>query len=473
MNIENLEPKDVFYRFNEIDKIPRESGNEKAVSDFLVNFAKERKLEVRQDEANNVVIKKGPTAGYENAPTVAIQGHMDMVCVKNSDSDHDFTKDPIELIEEDGRIRANGTTLGADDGIAVAMALAVLDRDDLDHGPLEVVITTDEERSMGGANQIDTSDLKAKYLLNIDSEEEGILTVGCAGGVEVDTRFAKEYEENSDSFITIDLKDFEGGHSGMEIDKMRVNAIKALGRLLAELEGFKIAEISGGVKKNSIPTSSHILFAVADREKALEKLEKVKEEILHESRVTDPKGEITIKEVESDAKTLSKDLSGRIIDFLYTLPDGLYRKDTQTDELLTSSNLGLLVDDGEEIVATSFVRSAIESDKTYRAGIIKKLGETFGGEVSFVNPYPGWEKEESELLDLAEKVWKDLTGKDPLFLQTHGGLECGLLKGKMPDTQMISFGPDIEGAHSAKERVNIKSVGLIYEYVEELLKNIK
>lgn len=473
MNYKDLESKAIFHWFKEISQIPRESGHEQEISDFLVNFAKERKLEVIQDDENNVIIKKDASPGYEDTPTICLQGHMDMVAVKEPSSDHDFQKDPIELLVEDGWVTANKTTLGADNGIAVAYSLAILDSDDVEHGPLEVLITTDEERGMTGATALDASVLNAKYLLNLDSEEEGILTVGCSGGVEVEITFDKEEEDPSGEFVKIDLSGFEGGHSGMEIDKFRVNAIKQLSRMIIELGEYKIGKISGGVKRNAIPSEASAIVNVKNADACLEILEKVKENILHEFKDSDPNGEISIEKTSFDEKVMTEKSSTDLVEFLYLCPDGLYKKDLELDAILTSSNLGLLEDLDNKIRVTSFVRSSIQSDKEYRAFMIELLAHKFGGATKQVGEYPGWEKEESEAIEISRKVWKEFTGNEQVVATTHGGLECGILKDKMPDTLMISFGPAIEGAHSPRERLNIESAERNYDFLKEILKEFK
>ena len=319
MEIKDLNPKEVWRFFSEISEIPRCSGDEEAISNYLVDFAKERNLEVRQDEANNVVIKKAASQGFEDKPVLALQAHMDMVCVKEDDSDHDFDKDPIKLLIDGDWVTADGTTLGADDGMGVAYILAVLDDESLEHPALEAIITTEEETSMLGAQALDTSDIKAKYLLNIDSEEEGYITIGCAGGLDLPISFAKEYEDPSGDFIKLSLGGFEGGHSGMEIHKARVNAIKSLARLLLDIDGLQIAELNGGVKRNAIASNSYAIVSVADKAKAIEVIDQRKDEILNEAKDTDPNGKITVEETSFDGKVLTKGLSKRFIDCLFTV----------------------------------------------------------------------------------------------------------------------------------------------------------
>ena len=456
--------------FKQLAKIPRESGNEKEVSDFLVNFAKERNLEVTQDEALNVIIRKPASKGYEDHAIVALQGHMDMVCVKVEGSDHDFAKDPIKLLEEDGWITADGTTLGADDGIGVAFILAVLDDESLKHGPIEAIITTEEETSMGGAGRLDLSQITAKYLINIDSEEEGILTVGCAGGLDLEIEFDKKFEKADGDFIEVGLKGFAGGHSGMEIDEFRLNANKILGRLLEGIYGVQIATISGGVKRNAIASKANAIVAVPNKKEAIDLIEKRIAEIKNEYKDVDPKGEIWVKEASFDGEVFTKELSKNIIDLLFVIPDGLYKK--VGDSIVTSSNLGLIEDREGVIWISSMFRSEIDSQKFYKAAISKKIVERFGARAEITSEYSGWQREDSPIIDLAKEVWKDVHGDEMQIATTHGGLECGLFKKTIKDTEMISFGPEIEGAHSPDERVNIKSIGNNFKFLVELLERI-
>ena len=470
MDYNELTKEKTWKYFGELSKIPRESGNEKAVSDYLVNFAKERNLEVSQDDALNVIIDKKASAGYEDHSPITLQAHMDMVCVKEDDSDHDFENDPIKLLVDGEWLTADGTTLGADNGIGVAYILAILDEEDLKHGPLQAIITTGEETSMVGANALDYSKISGKYLLNLDSEEDGFLTIGCAGGLDLEITFDKEYEKPSGEFLKVDLRGFEGGHSGMEIDKARINAIKTLGRLLEGIDGLQIADLEGGVKRNAIASTASATFAVADASDAKAKIEERIADILNESKDTDPAGQITVEEANFDGEVLSKELSKNLIDCIFTTPDGLYKK--HLDEIITSSNLGLLENHEDYIKINSMLRSQIDSAKFNRAAISTKIVEQFGGKAEIKSEYSGWQREESDIIGLANEVWKDLNGEDFIIATTHGGLECGLFKGERPEVEMISFGPEILGAHSPAEKAHIGSVEKNYNFLKELIQRI-
>ena len=471
MEIKEIKPTEVFEKFYEIAQIPRESGNEKEISDYLVKFAKDRNLEVIQDDALNVIIKKKASAGYEDRKTVALQAHMDMVCVKEDDSDHNFETDPIKLIEEDGWVKADKTTLGADDGIGVAFILAILDDENVEHPNLEAIITVGEETSMVGANAIDLSVLDAKYLINIDSEEEGVLTIGCAGGLDLTASFEKELEEASGDFLKIDLQGFEGGHSGMEINKARVNAIKALARIIHNLDSFKIASISGGVKRNAIAAKASAIIQVDDKEKALEIINEQIEQILNESKDTDPNGSIKVTEEKFDGRVVTKERSKDIIDAIHVTADGMYK--SFEGSIVTSSNIGVLEEDDKNIIYHVMIRSEVDSAKHNRADIAKTVIERFGGHTQVESEYSGWQREDSPLIDLANETWKEIHGNDMNILTTHGGLECGLFKKDIPHVEMISVGPEIVGAHSPFEKVNIESVRNNYKFLKELLVKIK
>ncbi len=395
-----------------------------------------------------------------------------MVAVKEKDSNHDFSKDPIELLVEGDWVTANKTTLGADDGMAIAYALAILDNDEINHGPIAALITTGEETSMVGVNNLDTKKLgNPKYLLNIDSEEEGILTIGCAGGMDIKFSFEKEYEKANGEFISIEFKNFQGGHSGMEIDKFRLNAIKGLVRVIDTLDSYKIAKIEGGVKRNAIPSHSYAIVEVENAKEAIKKLEEVKENILHEYKNSDPNGQIIIEECSYDGEVFTKELSEKIVNANLIIADGPVKK--FDGSMVTSSNLGLIEEDEKNITFVVLARSELTSAKRFRRDVIKRQVELFGAKVSSDNEYPGWEREDSELLEKMVKVWENLYGKKPEILTTHGGLECGLLKQDMKETQMVSFGPEIEGAHSPEERVNIKSTENNYKFLIELLKELR
>ena len=475
---EDLEPKKVFYWFKQLNDIPRGSGNEKAVSDFLVSFAKERGLEVYQDSLNNVIIKKDATEGYENSEPVILQGHMDMVCEKTDDSDHDFLKDPISMHVKDGYVYADNTTLGADDGIAVAFCLAILDSDDVSHPKLEVLVTIDEERGMDGANGVTAEHLSGTRLLNIDTETEGDFIVSCSGGANAITTFKSEKSEGLSKAIEISLSGLNGGHSGLEIQKQNKNAIKVMARLLNKVAlemDFRLQEISGGSKHNAIAKNAHAIITVDDLDKAMDILNEVGEYVRHEGRKTDPNLVLDIKETEKTEFSYSKETSQSIVKFLYLLINDVISTSQDIEGLVqTSSNVGIVEADDEKIKVTCCVRSSVESELHNMFDKIKSLAYLTHGTTVIEKEYPAWEfNTDGELAKVAPALYEEMTGNKANVTAIHAGLECGLLKGVLPDCDMISFGPDIIGAHTPLEHLGIESTQRMYDYTLKLLENLK
>lgn len=474
MEILDLQPKKVFKYFSEISKIPRCSGNEKEISDYLVNFGKERGFDVYQDEALNVYMKKKASPGYENAPTVILQGHMDMVCVKSEDSNHNFCKDPIKLIYEDGIIHADKTTLGADNGIAVAMALAYFDSDEYKHPNLEMLITSSEETGMDGAIAVDGKLLEGKYLLNIDSEEDYGFTVSCAGGVNQIVRFKEEFEDNNScEAYTITVDGLLGGHSGMEIIKERANAIKVVARFLNSIKDkIVLAEIGGGTKHNAIPNKAFATFTAS--EDISSEFEKFRKEITNEYKTKDKGLRISLNRTEIK-KTYTKDLSDRLVSFLALAPHGIKAMSADIKGLVeTSDNLSVVEKDDGNIKITFSIRSSIESARRELEKENETLAKILKADVQSRDGYPAWEfEEDSKLLSISKKVYKDVFNKEPEILAIHAGLECGLLKKHLPNTEMISFGPNLHDVHSEKERMEVESVNKMFNFLVELLENIK
>lgn len=474
----NIEPKEVFHWFSELNKIPRCSGNEQEVSDFLKKFAEDRNLEVIQDEALNVIIKKKGSAGYENSEPVIIQGHMDMVCVKEEDSDHDFEKDPITMKVEGDFLTAEKTTLGGDDGIAVAYGLAVLDGD-YKHPPLEVLITTSEETTMEGAAAIKEGMLSGKYLLNIDSEEEGIFLVSCAGGSTIETKFEikKEKEKFDGKDLEITVSGLLGGHSGMEIIKQRQNANVVLFRILNQLQkvtDLRLSEVSGGVKHNAIPSNAKAKLVVKDFEKAKEIIEEMTALLKSESEITDP--DLTIEVNETTVEyTFTKPLTEEIIDYMTLVPDGVISMSQSIEGLVQTSlnNAVIYESEGDLIVETS-IRSSSESemDKVYET--LKTAAKRTKAKIEQSNKYPAWEFEQnSPLRDLSLKVYEELFGKEATYDAVHAGLECGMFKKVLKDTDMISFGPNMFDVHTPKERISIESTERTWRFILKMLEELK
>jgi len=478
--LENLSPKPVFTFFEELTKIPRCSGNEKQVSDYLVAFATERRLEVTQDEALNVVIKKPGTKGYEASLPVIIQGHMDMVCEKSKDSNHDFARDPLKLRIDGDFVRATDTTLGADNGIAVAYGLALLDAEDIPHPPLELLITTDEETGMHGAAALDASVLTGKTLMNIDAEDEGIFFVSCAGGVDVVTDFPTHWEPAVGEAVVIEVSGLAGGHSGMEIIKQRANAIKLLSRLLdaARTEGeIHIAEISGGSKSNAIAREARAVVTAdsATVAKLPAALDARALAIKAEFAVADPGIEVTITSTATPARQLDATSTDGLVGFLVAAPNGVQSMSQELSGLVESSlNLGVLAQSGDSVALTASVRSSVDSIMVDIVGRLETLARLTNAPTSRAGVYPAWSYEaDSPIRDLCVRVYKEVTGEDAQIQAIHAGLECGLLRQKLPETDMISFGPNLFNVHTTDEHLSIQSVANTWTFLTAILAELK
>ncbi|PKM94815.1 MAG: aminoacyl-histidine dipeptidase [Firmicutes bacterium HGW-Firmicutes-1] len=474
-----LSHKEVFGFFEELTAIPRTSGNEQQVSDYLVNFAKERGLEVFQDKALNVIIKKNGTKGYEKLEPVIIQGHMDMVGEKTSTSTHDFSKDPLKLRIVDDFIYATDTTLGGDNGIAVAYGLAILDAKKLKHPPLELLITTDEETGMFGAAALSAENLSGKTLLNIDTEEEGIFIVSCAGGLTSTVTFSPKYQDLSGIVMEVSVTDLQGGHSGMEIIKQRGNAIKLLGRVLNRLNvevEIKLVTMKGGAKHNAISREAYATIAFPEENKVqVSEIIKEMDTIFKaENRVEDPKIKVSIKKASGD-QMMTTNSSKKIIGYMMTVPDGIQRMSSDIKGLVESSlNLGVLEDIAGKIVFTHAVRSSRKSKKAEITQTLATLAGLTGGVVNNTGDYPEWQYEEdSKIRKIAIETYKGLYKKEPEISAIHAGLECGLLKKLLQGTDMISFGPNLFDVHTPGEHMSISSIERTYTFLTTLLENLK
>ncbi|TKZ33463.1 aminoacyl-histidine dipeptidase [Brachyspira catarrhinii] len=480
MDIKNIESKEVFKWFEEISKIPRESGNEKEISDFLVEFARERNFEVYRDSANNVIIKKCGTSKYENKNAVIIQGHMDMVCENTKDSKHDFRKDAIELIVEGDILKANGTTLGGDDGIAIAMGLALLDSKNIPHPPIEFLATTSEETGMDGALAITGEHLNGKSLINIDSEEEGIFLVSCAGGLNTLTEFeikrdsVKENKENFES-LKIEISGLKGGHSGIEIDKQRANAIKILGRLLyAVKKDICLSFIEGGAKHNAIAKNSEAIIITKDADKIKNILEELSQKIKNEYKTEDSQMQIKIEKCENVNECITKEISDNIIDFMNLAPNGVLYMSREINGLVqTSANNGVLKEENGKLTFTISIRSSLESSTEEIASIVEIASKRTGAKFEKVNWYPAWEYDKnSKIKDIALSVYKKVAGKEAKIEAIHAGLECGILKRVLPEVDMISLGPNLYDVHTPAEHLSISSVDRTWKFLKELIINL-
>lgn len=479
-----LEPKAVFRYFEEICGIPHGSSDTQAISDYLVAFTKKRNLYVRQDTLGNVIIKKPASCGYEDAPVVMIQGHMDMVCEKTDDKEIDFHTQGLDLVLDENVIHADRTTLGGDDGIAVAFALAILDADDIPHPALEVVITVDEEIGMLGAAGITTEDLHASYMLNLDSEDEGQLLVGCAGGMTAVCHMPVQWE-NCDLAhpfcMQIDVDGLLGGHSGMEIIKQRANANKVLGRTLKAIQAvadIRLVSIDGGKKDNAIPRTAQAVFvAETEKQPAIQRaVQTLQAAISHEYEVSDPDVTLKMKEcTEAVVETMNRVSGDAIIDALFLLPNGVQKmSDAMPGLVQTSLNLGILTMKQDEVQMGFSVRSSVGSEKNLLALQIRTLCERLGGQYTESGAYPAWEyKQDSKLRDLMVTVYEELYGEKPRLDVIHAGVECGLFMDKMKDLDCVSYGPQMYDIHTPNERLHVDSVQRTWEYTLEILKRLK
>ncbi|KXO16952.1 beta-Ala-His dipeptidase [Peptoniphilus sp. GNH] len=462
----------ILQHFKNISDIPRGSGNEEKISNYLKAFGENLGLEVVQDDVMNIIIRKQASKGYENSDPVCIQGHMDMVCEKTSDSCHDFLKDPIKNILDKDLVHADKTTLGADNGIALAMAMTILEDKSLDHPALECLFTVEEETSMKGANNLKSSDLKAKFLLNIDSEDEGELTLGSAGGKLYKAEFKSTFENlSNESAYKISLKGLLGGHSGVEIDKPRGNAIKILAKLACELDDIRICDFSAGTKQNAIPNTGYITLA-SKKEGFLAEIEAGINKIKGEFKNLD--GELIFNiEASSEKTALTKEESKRLLGYLLDLYTGLYSK-MQEGFLECSCNLAIIRKTDQGFKILNLERSAKLDKLKELDDKLNKTSEKYS--VSFVweGDYPTWEyNRNSRLKDLAMNLYKEETKKDMKISITHGGLECGVFSQTFPHMDIISFGPNIRHAHTPKEYMEVSSVERVYDYTKKLLQRLK
>lgn len=475
-----LEPKGVFYFFEEICRIPHGSGNVEQISDYLVEFAKERNLIYRQDKLKNVVIEKPASEGYEQEPTVILQGHMDMVAVKKPGLQKDMKTEGLDVRIRDDKIYAEGTSLGGDDGIAVAYALAILDDDTLAHPKLEVVITVDEEVGMDGARGIDVSALTGKRMLNLDSEEEGIFLTSCAGGARVNCHLPLSREERSGEVYRISVEGLLGGHSGEMIDKERGNANCILGRLLyniAQEVSVNLISLNGGLADNAIPRQAVAEIAISpkDFERFQTITNHIEAEIGKELAVKDPDFQITvISKGESRVLCADQKSTEKAAAFLLLLPNGVQAMSADVKGLVeTSLNLGIMKygADMEQLTCSFSVRSCMESAKQNLIAKLETITKIFQGNVTVSGDYPGWAyRAESPLRDKVVALYEEMYGRKPELMAIHAGLECGILVSKIDDLDCISFGPNMENIHTTEETLSISSTKRVWEYLINLLK---
>ncbi len=475
--LEHLEPQNVFRFFEELCAYPHGSGNTKAVSDHLVRFAAERGLERYQDELNNVIIIKEATPGYEDAPAVILQGHMDMVCEKAPDCTKDMAAEGLDLAVEGDTVFAVGTTLGGDDGIAVAMALAVLDSHDLPHPRVEAVFTVDEETGMYGAAGLDVTPLRGRVMLNMDSEAEGVFTVSCAGGNVTRLTLPVRRETFPGTALTVTVAGLQGGHSGVEIHKGRGNAVMLLGRVLRKLEqatALRIVSVSGGLKDNAIPVEATARLIVADEAAARAVCTRMGQVLAEEYRATDPAVTVTAAEDES-APALDAASTERIICLLTCAPNGVQAMSADIEGLVqTSLNLGVLTTEKVCVTASFCIRSSVDTQKEMLVERLEVLARQLGGTLTVEGDYPGWAyRQDSPLRELMTAVFTKQYGRAPQVEAIHAGVECGLFAGKLPGLDCVSFGPDLTDIHTFREKLHIASTQRTWALVTEVLRRMK
>ena len=480
-DIRNLEPKNLWNKFADLNAVPRPSKKEDRVIQFVKNFGQNLGLETFEDEIRNVIIRKPATKGMETRKTVVLQGHLDMVHQKNNDTVFDFETQGIDMYVDGDWVRARGTTLGADNGLGVAMIMAILESADIAHPAIEALFTIDEETGMTGALNLKGGILAGEILLNMDTEEDDEIDIGCAGGIDVTANRNYELEptpEDSVGYI-ITVKGLNGGHSGMDINKGLGNANKIMNRLLFdgfENFGLQISEINGGSLRNAIPRESNAKIIVAGiyDEQFLFEMQGIIKNIKSEYKTTEPNLIIEITKAELPATVMDLGVQEGFIRGIYAAQNGVYRMSADMENLVeTSNNIARIVVSDGKILIQNLTRSSVESSKMDLANALRSCYELFGCEVTFGGNYPGWTPNvNSEILDLLVSIYEKQNNEKPKVVACHAGLECGILGTNYPNMDMISFGPTIHGAHSPDERASIKSSQKFYKFVVEILANI-
>lgn len=473
-----LEPAPVFHYFEEICNIPHGSGNEEQISNYIKEFANKRGLSCIQDEWNNIIIVKEAAKGYEEEETMILQGHMDMVAVKEAESSLDMTKDALRLEVNGDYISAKETSLGGDDGIAVAYALALLDADDIAHPRMEVVLTVGEEVGMDGARVMDLSMLKGRRMLNLDNEEEGVLLTSCAGGAGADCRLSVDLEKRRGTLFDIQVKGLQGGHSGAEIHKEGGNANCLMGRVLDALvqeTSASLVSLEGGLADNAIPILSRatIVAGEDEGETCLSIVSKIEKEIQNELAIKDKNVAISVNKQESaEVECLKSESMKKAVEYILAMPNGIQAMSADVKGLVeTSLNLGIMKLDKDTLTLQYAIRSSIDSAKEALIRKIKCISALAGADVEIKGDYPGWAyRKDSPLRDKMIRIYEEMYGKKPKVEAIHAGLECGLFSGKIPGLDCISYGPDMKNIHTTEEVLSISSVKRVWEYVLEILK---
>lgn len=476
----NLKPELVWKYFEEICKHPRPSKKEEKIAAYIFSVGKSLNLVTLKDAFGNVIIKKPATKGKENLKTVVLQGHIDMVCEKNRGVEHDFDNDPIQPYIDGEWVKAKGTTLGADNGIGVAFALAVLEDNTLEHGPIECLFTLDEETGLTGANNLDPKILDASILLNIDSEEEGTIYIGCAGGKNTEGEFTFNGQA-APAGVSYEVKvnGLQGGHSGLEIQQGRGNAVKLLVRLLSDAVGnygISLANLEGGNKHNAIPREAFATVVVPtdNKDKFAEFVAKFNDTVKAEFATVEPNLKVSIETCSAPANVMDKDSAVRILNTLYAIPHGVIKMSPDIPELVeTSTNLAVVTTEGNSVKVVTSQRSSVASeiiDITKMTSAVLELG---GAKITYGDGYPGWKPNvNSEILGIVKSSYKQLYNREPEVKAIHAGLECGIIGEKYPKMDMVSFGPTMFGVHSPDERLKIDTIPLLYDQLRHILSNI-
>ena len=479
--VRNLEPKQLWNKFADLNAVPRPSKKEERVIAFMMEFGKNLGLETIKDEVGNVIIKKPASAGMENRKTIVMQSHLDMVHQKNNDTVFDFDTQGIEMYVDGDWVRAKGTTLGADNGLGVATIMAILESKDIKHPAIEALFTIDEETGMTGAMGLKGGLLNGEILLNLDTEEDDEIDIGCAGGVDVTAVRSYSEEDVPEGSVgyTITVKGLNGGHSGMDIDKGLGNANKIMNRLLFdgfENFGLQIAEINGGSLRNAIPRESVAKVIIAEMydEAFVFDMQEIINDIKFEYKTTEQNLTIEIVKSELPSKVMDLGVQEGLLRAIYAAHNGVYRMSADMENLVeTSNNIARVIVKDGEISIQNLTRSSVESSKFDLANALRSAFELFGCEVTFAGSYPGWTPNvKSEILDVLTSIYEKQNGSKPHVVACHAGLECGILGTNYPDMDMISFGPTIKGAHSPDERASISSAQKYWKFVLEILENI-
>ncbi len=470
-----LNNKRLWKIFSEISDIPRESGNEEGIREYLLSWAEQNKIEASSDRKGNVYMKKGATKGMEKLPPVALQAHIDMVCVKKEGSSHDFTKDPIHIKTDGNYIFAADTTLGADDGIGVAIILDILSDPEAKHGPIEGIFTVEEETGLGGAYAIEGDRIQARRLINIDSEEEGILYIGCAGGVDIDATMKLKYEKATGTALAVSVSGLLGGHSGGEIHKERANAISILARYLDRLPSFQIASIAGGTRRNVIPFSAEAVITVSDKDAAISQAKTLQEELSEEFKLTDPGIKLTVTETEMPEMAIKTKKSQKIAGLLFASPTGVKGMSTAIPGIVeTSDNMAIVKIEKDKLTVVYSIRSNMDSKKMELMSKILTLTEVFGFKAKVGDSYPSWAPDpSSKLAKEVAAAYKSIEGKKMKVTAIHAGLECGIINSIIPGMESVSLGPNLSDVHSVNEKADVASAERTAAFVKKMLAMLK